>query len=726
MRDRRVYEFGDIRVDLGRMAATRAGDAIPLEPKAFDVLVYLVERRDRLVTKDELLETVWAGTFVTPNVLTRAVAQIRKALGDDAGEARFIETAAKRGYRFIAPVVVSGGDPNAPSATMTSDAELVSAGSIMAADAPVVPVPSSAPRSTRRTAVLVAALVVVVATIAVFVFQRPRAATTGTSEVSLSRLTNRRGFSGTPAFSADGRSLVYSSDATGALELYLASLTPGGAEVPLTRDGGHNMQPAWSPDGQWIAYHSRKRGGVWTVPAAGGTPQQVTEFGSDPAWSPDSDTIVFTSDAGGLAAQSNLWTVKRDGSGRKPLTQIGTPAGGHRAPAWSRDGRFVAFLVTRGGWSMQIWILDVASGAQQLVDKAINGADPAFAPDDRAIVWGGSTETANGRIFRRAIDDTGRPIGQTEVVLPFDGGIVQGISIARNGAFAFTTLTPDANLWAVDVGADGHGRDPVRLTDDVARSTHPDYSADGRVAYQQVPIGSVSGIWTMKEDGSGKAAFLPGSEAFDPQWDRAGGRMLLRRPEGDGAKMAWVDVASRRITPVDLPVADMLSTRLSPDATSIAFHQIEQNGRMSVWTTTFDGRRTKIAEDAEAVSYPVWSPDGAWLAVELKRGDSTQTAFVPAAGGPVVQLTDARGQSWPYTWAPDNERIAFAGERDGVWNVYTVSRKTKVVTQLTSFTSPAGYVRYPAWSPTGSRIVFERAQDTSSVWTATLPLYVQR
>ena len=715
MRDRRIYEFGDIRVDIGRMAATRGGDAIPLEPKAFDVLVYLVEHRDRLVTKDELLDAVWAGTFVTPNVLTRAVAQIRKALGDEAGESRYIETAAKRGYRFIAPVVVTGDDPETAAATTTS-----------AAPVPPMPVHAAPARSTRRTAILVAALVIVVATIAVVVFQRPRGAATGTSEVNLSRLTNRRGFSGTPAFSADGRSLVYSSDATGALELYLATLTPGGAEVPLTRDGGHNMQPAWSPDGQWIAYHSRKRGGVWTVPAAGGTPQQVTEFGSDPAWSPDSDTLVFTSDAGGLAAQSNLWTVKRDGSGRKPLTQIGTPAGGHRAPAWSRDGRFVSFLVTRGGWSMQIWILDVASGAQQLVDTAINGADPAFAPDDRAIVWGGSTETANGRIFRRAIDDSGRPIGQTEVVLPFDGGIVQGVSIARNGAFAFTTLTPDANLWAVDVGDDGRGRDPVRLTDDVARSTHPDYSADGRLAYQQVPIGSVSGIWTIKEDGSGKSALLPGTEAFDPQWDRAGGRMLIRRPGSGGATMAWVDLASRRITPVDLPIADMLSTRLSPDAMSIAFHQIEQDGRMSVSTATFDGRRTRIAEDAEAVSYPVWSPDGAWLAVELKRGDSTQIAVVPASGGPAVQLTDARGQSWPYTWAPDNERIVFAGERDGVWNVYTVSKKTRAVTQLTSFTSAAGYVRYPAWSPTGSRIVFERAQDTSSVWTATLPAAIER
>src|SRR5215217_1464401 len=99
VRDRAVYEFGDIRVDLGRMAITRAGAAISLEPKAFDVLVHLIANRDRLVSKDELLETVWAGTFVTPNVLTRVVAQIRKALGDEADDSRYIETLAKRGYR---------------------------------------------------------------------------------------------------------------------------------------------------------------------------------------------------------------------------------------------------------------------------------------------------------------------------------------------------------------------------------------------------------------------------------------------------------------------------------------------------------------------------------------------------------------------------------------------------------------------------------------------------
>jgi DNA-binding winged helix-turn-helix (wHTH) protein len=106
--ERPIYEFDDVRVDVGRMTAVRGNVAIPLEPKAFDVLVFLIERRDRLVAKDELLDALWRDTFVTPNVLTRAVAQVRKALGDEAGDARYIETLAKRGYRFIAPVTVTG------------------------------------------------------------------------------------------------------------------------------------------------------------------------------------------------------------------------------------------------------------------------------------------------------------------------------------------------------------------------------------------------------------------------------------------------------------------------------------------------------------------------------------------------------------------------------------------------------------------------------------------
>ena len=707
VRDRAIYEFGDCRLDLSRMALTRGGEAIPLEPKAFDVLVYLVEHRGALVTKEDLLDKVWAGTFVTPNVLTRAVAQIRKALGDEAEDARFIETVSRRGYRFI-PEVSMPSPATRPEPTA----------------APPVPSPAAPPPARpRRFAFVWLGLGIALAVLALVYTStiRKERGDPPVSDVQLKRLTNTRGFNGTPALSRDGRALVYASDISGAVELHLASLTSGVEHLQLTRDGGNNVQPAWSPDGQWIAYHSRKRGGVWVIPATGGTAQVVADFGSDPAWSPDSRTIVFTSDAGGLAGQSNLWTVNRDGSDRKPLTQIGTPAGGHRSPAWSPDGRLIAFVVSRGGGVMQIWLRNLATGEQQFVENAPAGADPDFAPDNRALFWGGATPTGNGRLLRRSLDAKGILAGTTDVIFTFDGGFVENLSIAANGTLAFSGRTVDANLWAVNVGANGQGSEPTRVTDDVARSTHPDYAEDGRVAYQQVSVGSPPSVWLVNDDGTGKMALLPGTDAVDPQWDLPRNRILVTRNGAEGPELAWVDLASRRVTPLGFNARDMLSLRLSPDAKTIAFHSIEQDGRMNVWQSTLDGRRTQLATDREAVSYPVWSPDGKWLALELKRGDTTQIAVMPVSGGPAVQLTDVRGQSWPSDWASDNERIVFAGQRDGVWNVYTVSRVTREVKPITAFTSPAGYVRYPIWSPRAPRVVFERSSDIAQVWTAALP-----
>jgi Tol biopolymer transport system component/DNA-binding winged helix-turn-helix (wHTH) protein len=714
--DAKVFEFGDVRVDLGLMAVTRGKTPIPLEPKAFDVLVYLLEHRDRLILKEEILDAIWAGTFVTPNVLSRAVAQVRKALGDDGQEARYIDTVAKRGYRFVAPVVVTGGAASAPDA-----------GAAATAPAAIASPPAAPPwraRPVPRAAIAIALLLVIGAAAAILWQRRASdAAADAPSDLHLRRVTNRRGFSATPALSPDGRALVYSSDSSGMLELYLASLTPGVAEVQLTKDGGHNMQPAWSPDGQWIAFHSRKRGGVWIIPATGGAAQQVSEFGSDPAWSPDSATIAFTSDVGGFSGQSTIWTVKRDGTQQSPLTRVGAPPGGHRSPVWSHDGRLVAYVVTHGGWTMELYTVTVATGEQHLVDTTYNGADPCFTRDDRTLIWGGSTPRGNARVFSRALDADGAPSGTTGVLFPMEDGVVEGLSLADNGTLAFAVRTLDENLWAVDAPPGAPPGAPARLTDDVARNTHPSYSRTGRIAYQQIAIGALPSLWTMREDGSDKTPLIPGTNGVSPQWDDRGGRMLINRDlVPDGMELSWIDLASRRITPAGIPVAGTYSMRLSPDARAVAYHTIEQNGQMHVWTAQFGGPRVRVATDREAVSYPVWSPDGAWLAVELKRGDATQVGVVRASGGDVVALTDGPGQSWPYSWTPDQDRIAFAGQRDGVWNVYTVSRQTRDVKQLTFFTSAAGYVRYPAASPVGHRIVFERAMDGATVWTATLPL----
>src|SRR4029453_16699713 len=96
--------FGGFRFDPVNECLWRGAQSIALRPKAFAVLKYLIERPGRLVVKQELLDTVWAGTFVGDAVLKDSVRQLREALGDDAAAPRFIETAHRPGYRFIADI----------------------------------------------------------------------------------------------------------------------------------------------------------------------------------------------------------------------------------------------------------------------------------------------------------------------------------------------------------------------------------------------------------------------------------------------------------------------------------------------------------------------------------------------------------------------------------------------------------------------------------------------
>jgi TolB-like protein/DNA-binding winged helix-turn-helix (wHTH) protein/tetratricopeptide (TPR) repeat protein len=114
MPDAGIYRFADVEVDPAAHRVTRQGVDVPLEPKAFAVLVVLLEAAGKALVRDELLDRVWGHRHVTPGVLNRVVAQLRKALGDDAEHPRYIQTLHSLGYRFIAelhdPKVVDGTD----------------------------------------------------------------------------------------------------------------------------------------------------------------------------------------------------------------------------------------------------------------------------------------------------------------------------------------------------------------------------------------------------------------------------------------------------------------------------------------------------------------------------------------------------------------------------------------------------------------------------------------
>ena len=158
-----LYRFGQFVIDPGRRTLSRADSPISLTPRAFDVLLFLAQNPNRLVTKEELLQAVWGDTFVEEGNLTQYISHLRKALGDNAEDTRLIVTIARKGYQFTADVTVAEGADTAKQAAV----QIPIAESSQAKTQPVLESPADeavpkAPRHWRKAAFVGASAVLLV------------------------------------------------------------------------------------------------------------------------------------------------------------------------------------------------------------------------------------------------------------------------------------------------------------------------------------------------------------------------------------------------------------------------------------------------------------------------------------------------------------------------------------------------------------------------------------
>jgi DNA-binding winged helix-turn-helix (wHTH) protein len=157
-----LYHFGQFALDSRRRTLSRADSPISLTPKAFDVLLFLTQNPNRLVTKEELLKAVWGDTFVEEGNLTQYISHLRKALGDNSEDARLIATIARKGYQFTADVTVAEAAYVAKHATLRAVATETSKTDARPVELPTV-TKSSAPRLRLRKWFAAAALLAVIA-----------------------------------------------------------------------------------------------------------------------------------------------------------------------------------------------------------------------------------------------------------------------------------------------------------------------------------------------------------------------------------------------------------------------------------------------------------------------------------------------------------------------------------------------------------------------------------
>lgn len=712
-----IYRFDDIEIDLGNFRVLKAGKVLSLEPKALKVLVFLVENLGRLVEKRELIDAVWGEAYVTENVLTRAIGQIRKVLADDAKDARYIETVPTRGYRFIADSVVEeNGD--APSA---------SPGASGLAQSPQFE--GTRPRLSKYGIVL-ACVIAFACLVAASVFVVKRQFVPSYLQVASSaQMTTSSGLSFYPTFSPDGKEIAFSTDRGKGFEIFVRQVSPGGKEVQITSDGEQNMQPVWSPDGNLIAYSSKTRGGIWLVPALGGTARKLTDFGSHPAWSRDGQWIAFQSsalddfsaDSIGVNPPSTIWEIRPDGNNARQITSPGRPEGGHGAPSWSPDAKRIVFVSGVRGTG-QVWsIAPDGRGLVCLTSQVSSYYDPVYSPDGRSVLYGaGSGSTEYGLWQVRVSPNISSGFGEP-VQISNSGGIrIKNLAFSADGKkLIYAAENVSGSLHSLPVANSGEEvGEPVTLTSDVGcRSILPAFSPDGlRVVFDSCRgrAGLPTQVWVMNADGSNvqQLTFGPRASGF-PAWYPDGRRILFR---SDG-KLFSVDAETRQRKLAMEMNQEFGDLTLSPDGRQLAMDS-SVGGVLNIWLMDMASRKLKqLTFDKEMFAFPAWSPDGKFIAAEIQRGADNSIVILPSAGGPVTQLTPYRGQHWLHGWSPDGDKVLYAKQgEDFVWNIWSVSRSTKIEKQLTHYTKTNAFVRYPSMSPRGNQIVYEYTETTGNIW----------
>ncbi|MEP7341047.1 MAG: LpqB family beta-propeller domain-containing protein [Acidobacteriota bacterium] len=747
-----VFVFDDVRVDPHFARVLKSGSEVSMEPKVFDLLIFLIENRGRLLEKGELLDAVWKDAIVTENALTREIAKLRKTLGDDPKAARYIQTVHSRGYRFIADVGVLNGAGRNGKATnghySVSEKEEID---VMAEESvtPLITLPenneSDQRRNTKehekgirqslwlfvwlrgllsgkRLALLITLSLICIAAFFSWRFYFAGAFQIAPEILEITPITSASGLALNPTFSPDGNTLAYTSDQNGGFELYAKSLAPDGREIQITADGNQNLEPAWSPDGKSLAYHSDKHGGIWLIPALGGTPRQLTEFGCRPAWSRDGTMIAFQSESfhdliQPYASSATLWVIASQGGSPKQITQAGQPAGGHLCPAWSPDGQRIAFL-NANLTSYQIWSVEVATGQSKQMT-------PNGSGDKADLVWDGDGQsiyfTMGMMLLKLRVDPaTGEGIGKPVKVADLGATVFRNPAISANGKkIAYSAWAAKSNVWSIPLApppSESAGGAPVPLTNEThSRNGLTAFSPDGkRIVFTSERRGIGYQLWLMDADGRNQTQLTADAQALAPSWFP------------DGARIAFVSIRQNHQTISSLTL-DTRKERILSDATTIEIPRMSPDGTRLAFTYTPGGFYNIGAINAESgnpeqltferrfTGFPCWSPDGQSLAFQMRQGDNMQILMMPSKGGAPTQLTFGRGDNWPYSWSPDGDKIAFAGSRNGVWNIWWISRSTRTMKRLTDNTRPGVVMRFPDWSPLGNQIVYEQCELAGNI-----------
>jgi Tol biopolymer transport system component/DNA-binding winged helix-turn-helix (wHTH) protein len=631
---------GDFRISewtvQPQINSLRKGDEVyHLEPKVMQVLVELASAPNETLTRDHLIETIWPGTFVSDHVLTRCISELRRVLNEDARAPKFIQNVPKVGYRLIAPVEPEDGSTSATSGTtaLFGNAQhmppyIGATGVGTAVQSPPVPASqaqsarASAPAPNRRirNVAVVAAILILAISAATFLWMSRAGHSRGERAFRIIPFTSFPGSETQPAFSPDGNQIAFVwNDGGGSLHIFVKQIDN---ETPLRLTNTSNtkdLSPAWSPDQKSIAFIRQTNSGnaIFIVPSIGGPEREIHKLAGaidwdDPglSWSPDGKRLIFP-DAKSEQQPSAIYSLALDTLEAHPIT----------SPPNAWDGDF----------------------------------NPAFSPDGAKIAFVRGTDAAVRNIY--VVDANGGAPEQ----LTSEGRLVLGITWTNDSSkILFSSNRGSAiSLW--QVSANGGQPESVGM---LGFAIHPAISPKGnRLAYSE---GSANWSTIRLALKSATTAEVAGT--------------LLESTEQESAP------------------------EFSPDDRRIAF-QSWRSGAQEIWQCAADGSGpVKVTSFEGAVTgSPSWSPSGSEIAFDSRIQGWSHIFVMNAAGGSPRAVTSGEYNDIIPSWSQDSKWIYFGSKRSGIWQIWKVNVGSGALAQVTK---NGGFVA--SESPDGKWLYYTR------------------
>jgi Tol biopolymer transport system component/DNA-binding winged helix-turn-helix (wHTH) protein len=656
--------FGMFELDRRAGELRRNGSKVRLQEQPFQILLTLLERPGEVVTREELRSRLWPDdTFVDfEHSINTAVRRLRDALGDSAENPRFVETVARRGYRFLAPV-------NGVEAAVTSP-----------------PLAAAAFDSTRRWWIAGPVGVALFLGIVLGWHAAHRHASSSISNPSERRLTANAAELPVTAgvISSDGKYLAF-TDASG---LFLRQVDTGETH-PVALPVGFLAKPtSWFPDGTHLLVTSvggpQEPESIWEVSVVGGAPRKLVSQGAWPTLCPDGSKMAYLASPTQFkeaALNKEIWVARSDGGEPRKLLGGGEDLFG--APAWSPDGIHLAYMRGRFASGMpwirsQLEVLDLSTGQSRVVVSAAGlGNDVAWAPDGRLIY-----------------------------------------SLAES-----VPNQNDSNLWAVRVDRNGHSSEPTRLTHGTGGASLISITTDGkRIAYFRQAV--EPDVYIIDLESGGRKATPPRRLTFDERadvpysWtpdsksvifisDRNGAFSIFRQ----GMQDTEPDTLVRAREHEDLAVP-----RLTPNGRSIVYLIPPASGAPAenpsrMMRASLSGGPSQEILEAPGISNQQCArlPSTVCIFSRFEPGHERFFYFDPEKGLgaeiPKAEINSINAYDFNWSLSPDGRLLAMA-RREGM-------KQTPTIRLLPLSDGPEKLIPVPGWAGIGT---LDWAADGKSLW----------